>query len=137
MNSINTNNLGSKSLVLYMLIICNIVGFSFYVVNAIRYQAPLLSFWLPTFAFFVLYGYISADESKKLDIHPMTGKRNSSKFGIVVLLLLIFILATKNWKASPLDFSDAFILALFLSNTKDHIVEVLAIRKFADTSDQK
>ncbi|MFZ6769351.1 hypothetical protein ACO0LM_20060 [Undibacterium sp. Di26W] len=135
MNSTKSNNLGSESMMLYALIVCNIAGVSFYVVNAILNQAPLLKFWLPAFAFLALYGYVSADEYKKLDAHTMTKGRNSLKSGIFFLVVLILIIAIKDWKASPLGFPDALILALFLSNTKDYIVAVLAIRKFASPTD--
>ncbi|MCH8622449.1 hypothetical protein [Undibacterium sp. TS12] len=122
---------------LYALIICNMVGLCIYVVNGIRYEAPLWGFWLPALAFSALYGYISADEYKKMDAHALTTGQNSLKSGIFFLVLVTGILATKNWKTSALDFSDAFIWSILLSNTKDHIVHVLAIRKFASVAEQR
>ena len=130
-------DLSSISMLLYASILCNVAVLLIYALNAIRYEAPLLDFWLPAFAFFVAYGYISPGEYKKQDTYTLTTWPNSLKFGIFFLVVSLYILATKNWKASPLNFSDAFILSFLLSNTKDHIVHVLAIRKFANMTDVK
>lgn len=135
MSTKNKSDLGSISTLLYASILCNIAVLLIYAVNAIRYDAPLLGFWLPAFGFFVAYGYISPGEYKKQDTYTLTTWPNSLKFGIFFLLVSIYILATKNWKALPLNFSDAFIWSFLLSSTKDQIVHVLAIRKFASMTD--
>ncbi|MFZ6760443.1 hypothetical protein ACO0K9_24840 [Undibacterium sp. Ji50W] len=135
MNSTKSNNLGSESMALYALIICNLAIQLFYIANAILNQAPFLSFCLPAFALFILYGYVGVGEYKKMDAQTMIKGKNSLKIGVMFLLVLMFILVAKFWKTYPLGISDAFILALSFSNTKDYIVAVLAIRKFASPTD--
>jgi|GEM_PF-1661735 len=137
MSTTNKSDLSGISMLLYAAILCNVTVLLIYSVNAIRYEAPFLRFWLPTLAFFVLYGYISADQYKNFDKYTLITWPNSLKFGIFFFLLFIYFLATKNWKASPLDFSDAFIWSVLLSNTKDYIMQVLAIRKFANMVEQQ
>lgn len=137
MNSANANNPDSSKTALYALIASHISALLFFIANAILNQAPFLNFWLPALGFFILNGYISVDAYKKRDAQAVAKEKTPLKMGIIVLLLLLFVIATKDWKASPLDISDAVILTLLLSNTKDYLADMLAMRPFANKPDIK
>ncbi|MFZ6734936.1 hypothetical protein ACO0LG_23645 [Undibacterium sp. Ji42W] len=116
------------------LVACHISVVLFFVTNAVLNQARFLNFWLPAVAFFCLYGYISTDDEKKLDIRAVTKEKMSLKKGVIVLFFLIFLLATKK---QPLDFSDAFLLTILLAIIKDYLVDMLAMHQLAGKPDQQ
>ncbi|MBC3907635.1 hypothetical protein [Undibacterium umbellatum] len=131
MNSTQTNDVRSKQIMFYGLIFCNISVLIYFAALAIFNKAPLLGFWLPALAFLVFYGYDSFKEHKKLDARIVPKARESIGLGLAFLLFSILILATRNWKNSPINMTDAFIFALLLSNTKDCMINLLAMHKFA------
>ena len=132
MNSTQTNNIRSKQMMFYGLIFCNISVLIYYVVQAIFTKAPLLEFWLPALAFLVFYGYDGIKEHKKLDACIAPKVQESIGYGLLFLFALIFLLAFKNWKDSPMSIADAFMLAVLLGFTKDYVIKLLEMRKFAD-----
>ncbi|MFZ6874762.1 hypothetical protein ACO0LF_22100 [Undibacterium sp. Di27W] len=136
-NPIKSNHSSNKNLALYTLVTCNIAVLFFFIVNVIFNHAPLLSFWLPTCALFILNGYSGVDEYKKLDALTMIKERASWKLGMLFQVLAVFVLLTKVWEKTPPGITDAFILALLFNNTKDYIVDLLATHKFGSVSGNK
>ncbi|PXX42437.1 hypothetical protein DFR42_10595 [Undibacterium pigrum] len=116
----------------YGLIFCNISVLIYYVTQAILTKAPLLAFWLPALAFVVFYAYVGFKEHEKLNARTLPAEPESIGYGLLFLFAIIFLLAVKNWKDSPINIADAFMLAVLLSYIKDYTIKLLAMRKFSD-----